>query len=388
MCAPASAPLGATGWIGPGGRPVASGVTADRRRPGRGLSSSISGQRCSHSVAHPCHEQSLRHPGLLQLLASAGRACGRSRISCRGRFQQRDSQDERQEPADSEAIKPRGAVLSGGTCFLRPRLRLPIVTLDSNFPNVPHLLARTYPRARGCARAVEWRRDAGAARRRGTAAEADSLTQRIPCWRPSRPGLYRVRPRSTGPPDPRPAPRRRRSSSGCCALWPRSCATATRCSTARQRTTGAPSTQDSTGDIVDDNPVDDTGSHVLAPSHLLRTPSSTTRLLRPDRRVGRYSCRLQKMSAYQPMAESMPLMLREEAFHLPSGSGADAPLGPPPPRWGRPSSPWTCCQRTINKGPPLGLKRKHGTDKQGKCVEGSSICSHERGGGSNFRLAS
>lgn len=36
-------------------------------------------------------------------------------------------------------------------------------------------------------------------------------------------------------------------------------------------------------------------------------------------RVGKYQLAMQKISAYQPMAESMPQMLREEAFHLAAG---------------------------------------------------------------------
>src|SRR5258708_35205717 len=36
-------------------------------------------------------------------------------------------------------------------------------------------------------------------------------------------------------------------------------------------------------------------------------------------RVGKYQLTMQKQSAYQPMAESMPQMLREEAFHLAAG---------------------------------------------------------------------
>jgi 1,2-phenylacetyl-CoA epoxidase catalytic subunit len=36
-------------------------------------------------------------------------------------------------------------------------------------------------------------------------------------------------------------------------------------------------------------------------------------------RVGKYQLSMQKVSAYQPMAESMPQMLREEAFHLAAG---------------------------------------------------------------------
>lgn len=36
-------------------------------------------------------------------------------------------------------------------------------------------------------------------------------------------------------------------------------------------------------------------------------------------RVGKYQLAMQKVSAYKPMAESMPQMLREEAFHLATG---------------------------------------------------------------------
>jgi len=36
-------------------------------------------------------------------------------------------------------------------------------------------------------------------------------------------------------------------------------------------------------------------------------------------RVGKYQLAMQKVSAYAPMAESMPQMLREEAFHLATG---------------------------------------------------------------------
>ena len=36
-------------------------------------------------------------------------------------------------------------------------------------------------------------------------------------------------------------------------------------------------------------------------------------------RVGKYQLAMQKVSAYSPMAESMPQMLREEAFHLATG---------------------------------------------------------------------
>ena len=36
-------------------------------------------------------------------------------------------------------------------------------------------------------------------------------------------------------------------------------------------------------------------------------------------RVGKYQLTMQKVCAYRPMADSMPPMLREEAFHLAAG---------------------------------------------------------------------
>ena len=57
-------------------------------------------------------------------------------------------------------------------------------------------------------------------------------------------------------------------------------------------------------------------------------------------RVGKYQLSMQKVCAYKPMAESMPQMLREEAFHLADRRRAAAPLGAE----GRPGvavrSPW------------------------------------------------
>ena len=67
-------------------------------------------------------------------------------------------------------------------------------------------------------------------------------------------------------------------------------------------------------------------------------------------RVGKYQLAMQKISAYQPMAESMPQMLREEAFHLAAGVV-------PMRRWvdaggarARCSSPWTCSRRRSTSG--------------------------------------
>src|SRR5262244_2504531 len=36
-------------------------------------------------------------------------------------------------------------------------------------------------------------------------------------------------------------------------------------------------------------------------------------------RLGKYQLTMQKVCAYKPMADSMPQMLREEAFHLAAG---------------------------------------------------------------------
>jgi len=71
-------------------------------------------------------------------------------------------------------------------------------------------------------------------------------------------------------------------------------------------------------------------------------------------RVGKYQLSMQKISAYAPMAQSMPPMLHEEAFHLAAGV---VPLR----RWvercatGDPGVSMDLMQRTINKWFPRGL---------------------------------
>jgi 1,2-phenylacetyl-CoA epoxidase catalytic subunit len=85
-------------------------------------------------------------------------------------------------------------------------------------------------------------------------------------------------------------------------------------------------------------------------------------------RVGKYQLTMQRQSAYQPMAESMPQMLREEAFHLAAGV---VPLR----RWvtsaARDEGFFTMdmLQRAINKWLPRGLE----------------MFGDERGGGTNVR---
>ncbi len=85
-------------------------------------------------------------------------------------------------------------------------------------------------------------------------------------------------------------------------------------------------------------------------------------------RVGKYQLDMQKISAYKPYAESMPKMLREEAFHLAAGV---VPLR----RWMEDAARGGVyvttedIQRTLNKWLPRGLE----------------MFGDERGGGTNVR---
>src|SRR6185295_3625964 len=86
-------------------------------------------------------------------------------------------------------------------------------------------------------------------------------------------------------------------------------------------------------------------------------------------RVGKYQLSMQKMSAYQPMAESMPKMLQEEAFHLAAGV---VPIR----RWvtraaaGDVTITVSALQKTINKWMQRGLE----------------MFGDERGGASNVKM--
>lgn len=86
-------------------------------------------------------------------------------------------------------------------------------------------------------------------------------------------------------------------------------------------------------------------------------------------RVGKYQLTMQKVSAYQPMAESMPPMLREEAFHLAAGV---IPLR----RWmqeaarGEIYATPSAIQKALNKWLPRGLE----------------MFGDERGGASNIKM--
>src|SRR5438034_10021094 len=72
-------------------------------------------------------------------------------------------------------------------------------------------------------------------------------------------------------------------------------------------------------------------------------------------RVGKYQLTMQKVCAYKPMADSMPPMLREEAFHLAAGV---IPLRRFAERAGRgdPLANMTLVQHAINKWFPRGLE--------------------------------
>jgi 1,2-phenylacetyl-CoA epoxidase catalytic subunit len=86
-------------------------------------------------------------------------------------------------------------------------------------------------------------------------------------------------------------------------------------------------------------------------------------------RVGKYQLAMQKVSAYAPMAESMPQMLREEAFHLAAGVV-------PMRRWvtaaakGGTFVTMSDLQKALNKWVPRALE----------------MFGDERGGGTNVRF--
>jgi 1,2-phenylacetyl-CoA epoxidase catalytic subunit len=86
-------------------------------------------------------------------------------------------------------------------------------------------------------------------------------------------------------------------------------------------------------------------------------------------RVGKYQLSMQRVCSYKPFAQSMPPMLREEAFHLAAGV---IPLR----RWaqraaqGNPLITMAAIQRAFNKWLPRGLE----------------MFGHEKGGDSNVRF--
>ncbi len=86
-------------------------------------------------------------------------------------------------------------------------------------------------------------------------------------------------------------------------------------------------------------------------------------------RVGKYQLTMQKVCAYKPFAQSMPQMLREEAFHLAAGVI-------PMRRWVEKAARGDMCvtlpvlQKSVNKWLPRGLE----------------MFGHEKGGDTNIRL--
>jgi len=123
------------------------------------------------------------------------------------------------------------------------------------------------------------------------------------------------------------------------------------------------------GDMVEEILSMQTGSHILGAFNIdFDSFIDNVTFCALIDRVGKYQLSMQRISAYKPMAESMPQMLREEAFHLAAGV---VPLR----RWmekaARDSVYITTddIQRTLNKWLPRGLE----------------MFGDERGGGTNVR---
>ncbi len=123
------------------------------------------------------------------------------------------------------------------------------------------------------------------------------------------------------------------------------------------------------GDMVEEILAMRTGSHVLGAFNVDFDSfvDNITFCCLIDR-VGKYQLTMQKVSAYKPMAESMPQMLREEAFHLATGVV-------PMRRWAEQAAQGSVyitmedMQQVINKWLPRGLE----------------MFGDERGGGTNVR---
>ena len=131
-----------------------------------------------------------------------------------------------------------------------------------------------------------------------------------------------------------------------------------------------PVTDDSSEDMVEQILSMRTGTHILGAFNIdFDSFVDNATFCALIDRVGKYQLQMQKVSAYSPMAESMPQMLREEAFHLMAGV---VPLR----RWmekaGRGSIYTTASdiQKAINKWLPRGLE----------------MFGDERGGGTNVRF--
>jgi benzoyl-CoA 2,3-dioxygenase component B len=128
--------------------------------------------------------------------------------------------------------------------------------------------------------------------------------------------------------------------------------------------------KDSTSDVIDDILSMTTGSHLLGAFNIdFDSFVDNVVFCGLIDRVGKYQLQMQKISAYKPMAESMPQMLREEAFHLAAGVV-------PMRRWataaakGETFVTMEVLQKTLNKWVPRGLE----------------MFGDERGGASNVRM--
>jgi 1,2-phenylacetyl-CoA epoxidase catalytic subunit len=128
--------------------------------------------------------------------------------------------------------------------------------------------------------------------------------------------------------------------------------------------------QESHSDLIEDILSMNTGSHLLGAFNIdFDSFVDNVVFCALIDRVGKYQLAMQKISAYQPMAESMPQMLREEAFHLAAGVV-------PMRRWataaarGEAYVTMDVLQKAINKWLPRGLE----------------MFGDERGGGTNVRF--
>ncbi|HEX7183514.1 MAG TPA: Phenylacetic acid catabolic protein [Thermoanaerobaculia bacterium] len=127
--------------------------------------------------------------------------------------------------------------------------------------------------------------------------------------------------------------------------------------------------EESRADLVEDILSMNTGSHILGAFNIdFDSFVDNVVFCALIDRVGKYQLQMQKISAYQPMAESMPQMLREEAFHLAAGVV-------PMRRWvnsaarGETFITMQDLQKAINKWMPRALE----------------MFGDERGGGTNVR---
>ncbi len=127
--------------------------------------------------------------------------------------------------------------------------------------------------------------------------------------------------------------------------------------------------KDSSAEVIEEILSMTTGSHILGAFNIDFDSfvDNVTFCCLIDR-VGKYQLSMQRVSAYRPMAESMPQMLREEAFHLATGVV-------PMRRWAQQAAEgevyisMEMLQKAIDKWLPRGLE----------------MFGDERGGGTNVR---